>query len=298
MSTGPPRSVRIFDLSEAIRPVRATRATRQHRRTEGARLGIPVSTHRLAGERTSMDARGLGMMLRSRLGTTATAPTWLELPAMMRVVLSTPLVVDRLGHYMRPYNFVLCPLIDGAVGYPSDLDRTDCTSLRRFRRIAIPGSIWSASMCEMGGASGSPWPRMCGGAKSFRRRTVTCCNTTGITRNRNHSALTASHAISAHGDCCSGRRWSLERGTSLGRKPIVVGNTARNLSLKNFKAMEYRPARRMVTADATTRREIASIGIRPMIRRTGMSQHTLEAIRNGRSVRGTTLQRVTRALGR
>ena len=45
--------------------------------------------------------------------------------AMMRVVLSTPLVLDRLNRGTRPHNFIFCPLVDGAVGYPCDMARTD-----------------------------------------------------------------------------------------------------------------------------------------------------------------------------
>ena len=57
-------------------------------------------------------------MLRDVLGITTTRPNWLDLPAMMRIVLSTPLVLERLSRGTRPYNFLFCPLIDGSVGYP------------------------------------------------------------------------------------------------------------------------------------------------------------------------------------
>ena len=69
-----------------------------------------------------------------------------------------------------------------------------------------------------------------------------------------------------------------------------------DLSLKHFKAMEYRPARKMMKGDATLRRAIESAGMRATMRRTGLSQHTLEAIRDGRSVRATTLRRIASAL--
>jgi hypothetical protein len=61
---------------------------------------------------------------------------------------------------------------------------------------------------------------------------ATCCTTSRITRNRNHSAPTASRAISAREDRCNGHRWSLERGTSLEGKPTGVGSTAR-ISVSN-----------------------------------------------------------------
>jgi hypothetical protein len=42
--------------------------------------------------------------------------------------------------------------------------------------------------------------------------------------------------------------------------------------------------------------QIAKYGVRALIRRSVLSQHTLEAIRRGRNVRRTTLQRVLAAL--
>jgi hypothetical protein len=65
-----------------------------------------------------------------------------------------------------------------------------------------------------------------------------------------------------------------------------------DLSLKHFKAMEYRPAVRMVVADSALRAQIAASGMRPLMRRTRLSQHTLGAVRDGRRVRQATIRRV------
>lgn len=48
----------------------------------------------------------------------------------------------------------------------------------------------------------------------------------------------------------------------------------------------------MVIADPTLRDEIAMRGMRDLMRRTGLSQHTIEEIRSGEPVRQRTLQRV------
>ena len=50
--------------------------------------------------------------------------------------------------------------------------------------------------------------------------------------------------------------------------------------------------------DATMRRAIESVGMRATMRRTGLSQHTLKAIRDGRSVRASTLRRLTKSFER
>ena len=60
--------------------------------------------------------------------------------------------------------------------------------------------------------------------------------------------------------------------------------------------MEYREAGGMFVADRAVRLRIATFGIRPAMRRTGLSQHTLEAILRGRRVRRATLHRLVEVL--
>ena len=122
--------------------------------------------------------------------------------------------------------------------------------------------------------------------------TATCCTTTRITASPSRSGQTAARARNGRGGCCSGRAVVAGERHFVGKETDRRWEYGEDLSLKHFKAMEYRPARKMVTADATVRRAIASVGMRAMMRRTGLSQHTLEAIRAGRRVRHTTLQRV------
>ena len=50
----------------------------------------------------------------------------------------------------------------------------------------------------------------------------------------------------------------------------------------DFNVLEYRPSGNAVVADPTLRDEIAKRGLRELMRRTGLSQHTIEAIRAGR----------------
>ncbi len=64
-----------------------------------------------------------------------------------------------------------------------------------------------------------------------------------------------------------------------------------DLSLLDFKLVQYQSSGQMVAADASLRDEIAKHGLRELMRRTGLSQHTLEAIRRGQTVRRATLQR-------
>jgi len=65
-----------------------------------------------------------------------------------------------------------------------------------------------------------------------------------------------------------------------------------DMSLVDFKILEYRPAGNMVIADQPLLDEMAKHKMRGLMRKTKLSQHTLEAIREGRPVRRETLHRV------
>ncbi|MEO8052436.1 MAG: hypothetical protein ABI833_18655 [Acidobacteriota bacterium] len=65
----------------------------------------------------------------------------------------------------------------------------------------------------------------------------------------------------------------------------------------DFSILEYQPAGGMVIADAELIDEIAKQGVRGTIRKTGLSQHTIEAVQRGQPVRRATLQWVLEGLG-
>jgi len=62
-----------------------------------------------------------------------------------------------------------------------------------------------------------------------------------------------------------------------------------DLSLVSFTPVEYSPSGKMAVADAALLTEMAKHPMREMMRKTGLSQHTLEAIRRGQNVRHRTL---------
>lgn len=113
-----------------------------------------------------------------------------------------------------------------------------------------------------------------------------------------------SKSLSPDGSPCSARTRGLLQRTSItaGQRHFVGKETDRrwehgeDLSLLQFKVMEYRPAGRMTVADRALRKRVASAGVRSLMRNSGLSQHTLEAVRHGRKVRHTTLQRLMAAL--
>src|SRR5262249_50396961 len=68
------------------------------------------------------------------------------------------------------------------------------------------------------------------------------------------------------------------------------------ISLATFRVREHRETGKMIVADAAFQARISEHGIRRTMRDTGMSQHTIEAVRDGKPVRRKTLERIFRSL--
>lgn len=235
-------------------------------------------------------------IVREALGVRRTAPTWLHVPAMMRVVLSTPLLLDRLNRGTRPYNFLLCPLVDAVVGYPKGVDRNQFTLIAPFTRDR---DAWLRLSC----INACDGKRFVLALQQDARGSKVIPQTYGYVL-RLYPYHAESKSVGPDGSPCSERtRGFLQRASiTAGHHHFVGKETDRrweygeDLSLLQFKVMEYRPAGRMTVADRALRDKVAASGVRALIRRTGLSQHTLEAIRRGLPVRRATLQRIIAAL--
>jgi hypothetical protein len=66
-----------------------------------------------------------------------------------------------------------------------------------------------------------------------------------------------------------------------------------SLTVLDPRMAEISPTR--VVADGALKAKMRACGMRSLMRRTGLSQHTLEAVRHGRKMRHTTLQRLMTA---
>jgi len=103
--------------------------------------------------------------------------------------------------------------------------------------------------------------------------------------------------------CSAGTHGLLKRALVEARKHRYVGKETdrrwtqgEDLSLLSFHPPEFFPSGKVV-ADQRLRDEINKHGLRQSMRATGFSQHTIEAIRDGKPVRRSTLTRVHAALG-
>jgi hypothetical protein len=65
-------------------------------------------------------------LLRKQLRLTAKEPSWLNLPAMMRMVLTTPNILKtRRPEWLGSFNFFLFPIISELGGYPAGFDKSN-----------------------------------------------------------------------------------------------------------------------------------------------------------------------------
>jgi hypothetical protein len=230
------------------------------------------------------------------LGLRSGAPDWLQVPAMMRVVLSTPLVLDRLNRGTRPYNFLLCPLVDTVVGHPKGIDRTHFTLIAPFTKDR---DTWLDLSCV----------NVCDGKEYALALQQDVDGSKVVPQTfgyvlRLYPLHAESKSLAPDGAPCGERTIGLllRASVTAGHHHFVGKETDRrweygeDLSLRQFKVMEYRPATGVTVADPAVREQVAARGIRALMRDTGLSQHTLEAVRNGQRVRGTTIQRLLREL--
>ncbi len=236
-------------------------------------------------------------MLRQELGLPHRMPSWVELPAMMRIVLSTPHVLGRLNYSTRPYNFLFCPLIDPVAGYPANVDPNNCTPITAFTKDR---KRWAQAECinvrdgklyRLALRQSSKLDKLIPQTFGYVLRLYLC-----------HPEA---KSLAPDGTTCVADTSGLLRRASIvaGELRYVGKETDRrwtegeDLSLLTFNAIEYLPSGKVV-ADPTLRDAIAGSGLRQLMRETGLSQHTIEAIRAGKAVRRKTLQRVVQFLNR
>jgi hypothetical protein len=228
-------------------------------------------------------------LLCEALGLPLSRPSWLDLPAMMRIVLSTPHVLQRLGRYTRPFNFLLCPLIDTVAGYPAGVDPKHFTLITPFTKQQ---ERWLEAECI----------NVCDG-KTYRlalsqsaKLDKAIPQTFGYIL-RLYPCHPESKSLAPDGSPCSATaRGLLQRAGVTAEKFRYVGKETdrrweqgEDLRLTSFSPVEYSASGKMAVADAALLEEMSKRPMREMIRQTGLSQHTLEAIRERKAVRSRTL---------
>lgn len=226
-------------------------------------------------------------LLRKELGLALKEPPWLDLPAMMRMVLTTPNVLkNRRPEWLGPFNFFLFPIIsENLGGYPAGFDKsnflfiTPMESDRRKWPTLVGINLFDRHTYQI---SISP-SRTQGNvvpdsfqiilnqyakkeeAKSLGPDRMPCTKTTRGLLGRTRIVADEIIPVGKETD----RSW--ERGgdpRSLDRRPRTLG-----------------PQPKMCVADPQERKRWSEIGVRKLIRESGLSQRTVYKILEGDSVR-------------
>jgi len=234
-------------------------------------------------------------MLPNILGESESEPSWFDRPALMKLVVSTPNVLRKAARSIRPFNFVFYVLVDSSIGYPRGVDRERFTLIAPFSKrrrdwIRLPclnvhdGRLFQLAL-KQGPQLDKVIPQTVG---ALLRRYI------------NHPEA---KALAPDGGRCGATTQGL-----LARDRVVLGDMqligketdrrwqhGEDLSLINSRVPRYN-VRRSVKADRATLLRIKKVGVRETMRRSRLSQHTIEKLRAGRSVRSETLKRLIYAL--
>jgi hypothetical protein len=234
-------------------------------------------------------------MLRQELNLPSAIPQWVDLPAMMRIVVSTPHVLGRFHDLARPYNFLFCPVIDPVAGYPANVDKNKCTLITAFTKDR---TRWAEAEC-INVRDGKRYQL----AREQNSKLDKFIPQTFGYILRLYLSHAEAKSLAPDGTACGPETRGL-----LKRSSIIVGHLryvgketdrrwteGEDPSLLTFAPVEYLPSGK-VAADADLRTRVADRGIRELIRKTGLSQHTIEAIRKGKRVRRSTLDKMRVAI--
>jgi hypothetical protein len=223
-------------------------------------------------------------------------PEWLHLPALMRVTLSTPLVLERINRQTRPFSFFFCVLVDPLIGYPLGADRDHSTFIARYTKHR---EDWLDLSC-INVYDGRAYQLALQQTEALDR--VIPQTFGSVLRLYNlHPESKSLAPDGSPGDMHT--RGLLRRAQVIaGARRFIGKETDRrwefgdDLSLNDFRVQEYAEIGGTMVASDTLRTRMRTLGRRESMRLTGLSQHTLERIERGDLVKAKTLRRMTSAL--
>jgi len=239
-------------------------------------------------------------LLRKELGFRLKEPSWLELPAMMRMAMTSPNVMrTSRPEWLAPFNFFFFPLLSDLGGYPAGFDRSNFKFItppesdrRKWKTLegvnlldVLGGRIYRISMVP-----------------DIKQRNVVPESMRIILRQ--YLKHPEAKSIAPDGTACVGSTQGLlQRASILAGEIVPVGKETdrrweqgEDPSLVDFKVHEFRKPSKMVMAEPSDRKRWKKIGVRRLIRKSGLSQKAVYAIINGQPVRLSTLATFRRAI--
>jgi len=229
-------------------------------------------------------------LIRREFKLAATNPTWLGLPAMMRMTMTSPNVMrHNRPEWLAPFNFFLFPMISEVGGYPPGIEKSDFNFIVPFesdrskwktlRGINLKDEkIYRIAMLPDG-----------------KRDTVVPESFRIILKQ--YLQHPEAKSLASDGSACLGSTQGLlRRETIVAHKIVSIGKETdrsweqgEDPSILDFKLKEYGNESKMVIASGADRKRWRKLGIRYLMRKSNLSQTTVYAILDGEPVRRQTL---------
>jgi len=226
-------------------------------------------------------------------------PPWLDLPAMMRMVVTTPNVFkQQRPEWLGPFNFFLFPLLSELGGYPSGFSKSNFLFITPYESDR---GEWE-SLEGINLFDGQSYQIA---HRQTIRQDKVVPDSFRIVLNQ-YLKKPEVKSLSPDGTPCTGATQGLLR-----RANIVAGNLipvgkktdrrweqGEDPSMLDFGIQVYEKQRKMVVADASERKEWSLIGLRRLMRESKLSQDPVSKAIKGKPVRRQTLSIIRQAAAR
>jgi hypothetical protein len=236
-------------------------------------------------------------LIRREIGIKQKVPIWLDLPAMMRMTMTSPNVMrHNRPDWLAPFNFFLFPLISDLGGFPPGLNRATFNFIVPFesdRRKwkSLKGiNLWDERIYRIkmlpDGKRDTVVP------ESFRII---------LAQYLRHPEV---KSLAPDGSACAASTRGLLRRTSIHAGDVIpIGKESdrrweqgEDPSMLDFRLKEYGAKSNLSVAGAADRKRWAQAGVRALMRKSRLSQKAVYAIITGQPVRLSTLATFRRAI--
>jgi hypothetical protein len=229
-------------------------------------------------------------LLRKELQLLSKEPSWLDLPAMMRMVVTTPNVFkNRRPEWLGPFNFFLFPILSELGGYPSGFDKSNFLFITPFETNrekwqSLKGiNLFDGQSYRIAMRPAAKQDKVI--PESFRIIL------------RQYLGKREEKSLSPDGrPCTETTHGLLLRSKIIARQLVPVGKETdrrweqgEDSSMVDFKVTEFRTTSKMAVAEPSDRRRWKELGVRNIMRKSGLSQKTVYAILAGKPVRLQTM---------
>jgi hypothetical protein len=231
-----------------------------------------------------------GFLLRKELGYRPKKPAWLQLPAMMRMVMTSPNVF-RTGRpdWLAPFNFFLFPLLSTVEGYPLGYDRSSFQFITRFE---TDRTKWSR-LPGINLRDGQPFQISMLPAADQQR---VFPDSFQVILNQ-YLGKPEVKSLAPDGTPCGPEtKGLLQRAHIVARKLVPVGKeTDRHWehggdpSMLDPTFQRYDKTLKLVVASKDERNDWRKLGVRKLMRVTKLSQKAISSILDGKGVRKQTM---------